>query len=96
MSRRGEVLDNARMESRNSTFKMECGERFTTHEVARDETFEYIEVFYNQSAVTRASGTSARRSSRSGIGSGRQSSQTVRGAGSSPLALLGLLDLLGR
>jgi transposase InsO family protein len=48
MSRRGEVLDNAAMESWNSTFKMECGERFLTHDVAKDETFEYIEVFYNQ------------------------------------------------
>ena len=48
MSRRGEVLDNATMESWNSTFKMECGERFATHEVAKEEAFDYIELFYNQ------------------------------------------------
>lgn len=48
MSRRGEVLDNAAMESWNSTFKMECGERFETNEVAATKTFDYIEVFYNR------------------------------------------------
>jgi transposase InsO family protein len=48
MSRRGEVLDNATMESWNSTFKMECRERFATHEVAKEEAFDYIELFYNQ------------------------------------------------
>ncbi len=47
MSRRGQVLDNATMESWNSTFKMECGERFESHEIAKDETFDYIEAFYN-------------------------------------------------
>jgi putative transposase len=48
MSRRGEVLDNAAMEARNSTFKFECGERFETNEIAEAKTFDYIEVFYNQ------------------------------------------------
>jgi transposase InsO family protein len=48
MSRRGNVHDNAAMESWNSTFKFECGERFETNEIASAETFEYIEVFYNQ------------------------------------------------
>jgi len=48
MSRRGDVLDNAAMESWNSTFKAECGERFDTNEVAEAETFDYIEVFYNR------------------------------------------------
>ena len=47
MSRRADCWDNATMESWNSTFKMECGERFLTHEIAKDETFEYIELFYN-------------------------------------------------
>jgi hypothetical protein len=28
------------------TFKMECGERFETNEVAATKTFDYIEVFY--------------------------------------------------
>lgn len=48
MSRRGEVLDNAAMESWNSTFKFECGERFDTNEIAEAKTFDYIEVFYNR------------------------------------------------
>ncbi len=48
MSRRGEVLDNAAMESWNSTFKMECGERFETNEIAGTMAFDYIEVFYNR------------------------------------------------
>jgi putative transposase len=47
MSRRGQVLDNAAMESWNSTFKMECGERFDSQEIAKDECFEYVEMFYN-------------------------------------------------
>lgn len=48
MSRRGEVLDNAAMESWNSTFKFECGERFDDNEIAETKTFDYIEVFYNR------------------------------------------------
>ncbi len=48
MSRKGEVLDNAAMESWNSTFKAECGERFASNDVAHREVFDYIEVFYNQ------------------------------------------------
>jgi putative transposase len=40
MSRRANPIDNATMESWNSTFKMECGEHFPTHEVAKEETFE--------------------------------------------------------
>jgi transposase InsO family protein len=48
MSRKGEVLDNAAMESWNSTFKIECGERFDTNEIAGAQTFDYIEVFYNR------------------------------------------------
>lgn len=48
MSRKGEVLDNAVMESWNSTFKVECGERFDTNEIAEARTFDFIEVFYNR------------------------------------------------
>ncbi len=48
MSRRGEVLDNAAMESWNSTFKFECGERFDDNGIAEAKTFDYIEVFYNR------------------------------------------------
>jgi hypothetical protein len=52
MSRRGNPHDNAVMESWNSTFKMECGERFIHNDLARSETFDYIEVFYNPEAAT--------------------------------------------
>lgn len=48
MSRRGEVLDNAAMEAWNSTFKVECGERFETNEIADAKVFDYVEVFYNR------------------------------------------------
>jgi transposase InsO family protein len=48
MSRRGNPYDNAVMESWNSTFKVECGERFLNNEIARNECFDFIEVFYNQ------------------------------------------------
>jgi len=48
MSRRGSVFDNAAMESWNSTLKSELGERFETHAAAKDQLFDYIEVFYNQ------------------------------------------------
>jgi putative transposase len=48
MSRRGNPYDNAVMESWNSTFKFECGERFETNEIAEAKTFDYIEVFYNR------------------------------------------------
>jgi len=56
MSRRGNPYDNAVMESWNSTFKMECGERFLTNEIARAETFDFIEVFYNQKRLHSAIG----------------------------------------
>ena len=56
MSRRGNPHDNAVMESWNSTFKMECGERFLNNDVARSETFDYIEVFYNQKRLHSALG----------------------------------------
>jgi putative transposase len=48
MSRKGNVFDNAAMESWNSTFKVECGERFATNAAAEEAVFDYIEVFYNQ------------------------------------------------
>ena len=56
MSRRGNPYDNAVMESWNSTFKNECGERFLNNEVARNETFDFIEVFYNQKRLHSAIG----------------------------------------
>jgi transposase InsO family protein len=48
MSRRGNVYDNAAMESWFSTLKSELGERFESHATAKDHLFDYIEVFYNQ------------------------------------------------
>ena len=48
MSRRGNCYDNAAMESWFSTLKSELGERFDTHGRAKEQLFDYIEVFYNQ------------------------------------------------
>jgi transposase InsO family protein len=48
MSRRGNCLDNAAMESWFSTVKAELGEDFESMHVAKDQLFDYIEVFYNQ------------------------------------------------
>ena len=48
MSRRGDCLDNAVMESWFSTVKHELGERFESCGQAKMELFDYIEVFYNQ------------------------------------------------
>jgi transposase InsO family protein len=48
MSRRGNCYDNAPMESWNSTLKSELGERFDSYAAAKEQLFDYIEVFYNQ------------------------------------------------
>jgi transposase InsO family protein len=48
MSRRGNCYDNAAMESWFSTLKSELGERFETNGAAKEQLFDYIEVFYNQ------------------------------------------------
>ena len=48
MSRRGECYDNAAMESWISTYKFELGEVFDSNADAKEKTFDYIEVFYNQ------------------------------------------------
>jgi transposase InsO family protein len=48
MSRRGNGYDNAVMESFFSTIKSELGERFESYGLAKQELFDYIEVFYNQ------------------------------------------------
>lgn len=50
MSRKGECLDNAPMESFFASLKKELvhRQRFTTHAQARAAIFEYIEVFYNR------------------------------------------------
>jgi putative transposase len=48
MSRRGNVYDNAAMESWFSSLKSELGSRFENHAAAKEQLFDYIEVFYNQ------------------------------------------------
>jgi len=48
MSRRGNCYDNAVMESFFSTVKSELGEQFETYGIAKEELFDYLEVFYNQ------------------------------------------------
>jgi putative transposase len=48
MSRCGNCLDNAAVESWFSTLKSELAERFESHQTARADLFDYIEVFYNQ------------------------------------------------
>ncbi len=48
MSRRGNCLDNAAMESWFSTVKFELGETFDSIQRAKEQLFDYIEVFYNQ------------------------------------------------
>lgn len=48
MSRRGNCYDNAVMESFFSTVKTELAERFASPGEAKQELFDYIEVFYNQ------------------------------------------------
>jgi transposase InsO family protein len=48
MSRRGNCIDNAAMESWFSTLKAELGERFDSYGRAKEELFDYIEAFYNR------------------------------------------------
>ena len=48
MSRRGNCIDNAAMESWFSTLKCELGERFESYAKAKEELFDYIEAFYNR------------------------------------------------
>ena len=56
MSRRGNCYDNAAMESWFSTLKSELGERFETAGHAKEQLFDYIEVFYNQQRMHSAIG----------------------------------------
>jgi transposase InsO family protein len=48
MSRRANCYDNAVMESFFSTVKSELGERFEGYGIAKEQLFDYLEVFYNQ------------------------------------------------
>ncbi len=56
MSRRGNCYDNAAMESWFSTLKSELGERFESNAAAKEQLFDYIEVFYNQQRLHSAIG----------------------------------------
>ncbi len=56
MSRRGNCYDNAAAESWFSTLKSELGERFETNAAAKEQLFDYIEVFYNQRRLHSAIG----------------------------------------
>ena len=59
MSRRGNCHDNAAMESWFSTLKFELGERFASYASAKEQLFDYIEVFYNQQRRHSAIGYSS-------------------------------------
>lgn len=50
MSKKGDCYDNAAMESWNHSLKVEAihGERFVTRQMAKDQVFEYIEIYYNR------------------------------------------------
>lgn len=50
MSKRGDCYDNACMESWNHSFKVEAihGERFATRAQAKNQVFEYIDIYYNR------------------------------------------------
>jgi len=56
MSRRGNCYDNAAMESWFSTLKSELGEHFESARDAREQLFDYIDVFYNQQRMHSAIG----------------------------------------
>ena len=53
MSKKGDCYDNAAMESWNHSLKVEAihGERFVTRQAAKDQVFEYIEVYYNRNRL---------------------------------------------
>ena len=50
MSKKGDCYDNAAMESWNHSLKVEAihGERFATRQAAKEQVFDYIEVYYNR------------------------------------------------
>ena len=56
MSRVGNCLDNAAMESWFGTLKTELGEDFESPAAAKLQLFEYIEVFYNRKRMHSALG----------------------------------------
>ena len=50
MSKKGDCYDNAAMESWNLSLKVEAihEERFSTRQEAKNQVFEYIEIYYNR------------------------------------------------
>ncbi len=50
MSKKGDCYDNAAMESWNHSLKVEAihEERFSTRQEAKNQVFEYIEIYYNR------------------------------------------------
>lgn len=58
MSRKGNCWDNAVAESFFGVLKIEAvhGESFATRQEAKDQLFDYIEVFYNRSRIHSATG----------------------------------------
>jgi transposase InsO family protein len=50
MSKKGDCFDNAAMESWNGSLKVEAihGETFRTRDEAKEQVFEYIDVYYNR------------------------------------------------
>jgi transposase InsO family protein len=54
MSRKGNCYDNAVVESFFKTLKAELGEGFDNHGQAKQQLFDYIEVFYNQKRIHSA------------------------------------------
>ena len=59
MSRRGNCFDNAVMEGFFSTVKAELGEHFECYGIAKEQAFDYIEVFYNPRRRHSARGANA-------------------------------------
>ena len=56
MSRRGNCYDNAVVESFFGTFNTELAEDFESAADVKRQTFDYIEVFYNQQRMHSALG----------------------------------------
>ena len=58
MSKKGDCYDNAAMESWNHSLKVEAiqGEKFLNRAKAKQQVFEYIEVYYNRKRLHSKSG----------------------------------------
>ena len=69
MSRKGDCLDNAPMESLFASLKKEHVHhaRFRTREEARAAVFEYVEIFYNRQRLHSAVGYRTPAEARAGM-----------------------------